>query len=132
MAQVKYRGVAFEWGGRTLVVPNLPIGELRQLTAHIANIETPVGTPVNGESATGLVFDRIVQDYTPIVCAALNMNYPGMSEEEVLQFLALDNFAEVYRAAIGTTDKEKTNQTGEPQPVELPSPASIGTKSTGA
>jgi hypothetical protein len=121
----EYDGRGFKWGRATLVVPPLSCGQIKALTEHIDAISNP-------GDLTG--FQRMLMHHVPVALAALRRNYPGMTVEDVEDFLDLSNFIEVYRAAMGRPLKEEPASPGEAQPVLAQSagPTSIGGTSTAA
>jgi hypothetical protein len=120
---VKYRGAAFEYqNGQMLIVPPL---SSRQLEEHAEEIDKCT-TPGTFKLKEGGRF--ILGNVVPAVKAALSRNYPDISDDEVSDFVTVENWGQLVGAILGNIDKPKT-RVGEPFPVgPLPSdlPTSIG------
>jgi hypothetical protein len=121
---VKYRGVAFEYGDRIIVIPNLNTIELEQGAEHLDAIDAYIGRDRSNE--TKIDYPQFVEFFkkhmAPLITAAAQRNYPDFSEGDARAMFGVMNWSEAYAALLGTSSKPKTK--GEVMPLETsPSPS---------
>jgi hypothetical protein len=90
MSVVKYKGVSFSFGDKTLVIPPLNLRALEQMQEKIAGFTGQV----NAEQV-GIVAD--------VTLAALQRNYPEMTRDEVADIIDLGNMMDVMNAVMGVS-----------------------------
>lgn len=93
--KVKFRGVAFEWGDETVIVPPLPMNATRDHEEKLKAVK--YADPANPDTETGHKRAAVMLE---AIKASLGRNYTG-SEIDTDDFLNLVNFGDVYAAAIG-------------------------------
>jgi hypothetical protein len=94
MAQVKYAGTKINLGGDDYIVPALSIG---QAESFAGDIET-----INKEAGGGSVNFALFSKWMPIYTAAIQRNYPALTEETMKSDLIdLSNHSQVQRAVLG-------------------------------
>ena len=86
-------GVKLNLGGREFIVPALNFRALRTLESHIKKIEQ-LSVPPTGAEISSVV---------TVVHAALFLNYPGITMEEVENLLDLRNVVPVLKAIMGAS-----------------------------
>ena len=88
MGTVKVKGVPFQFGGVTLVIPPLSLGSVEQLQDRLSAMDEDLSSP----EYVGTVIDT--------VHAALSRNYPDMTRAEVADLIDLENMQEVMLCAM--------------------------------
>jgi hypothetical protein len=116
MEKPKFDGVPVYMDGRQWIVPALSV---RQFREHLQTLSTPY--------AAGEDYAAFLQDRLPIALAAMQRNYPELTEEQLLDMLDLKTFLVVWRA-IQNASGLRPAEPGESQPV---ADASTGVGSTG-
>lgn len=122
-------GVTIAMGGDDWLIPPLTLGQLRRLMPKLRQL-TEIGASM-GEAQIGILIE--------IVMAALQRNYPEVTEERVESLLDLGNAGEVLNAVLtGSGLKPRGTSAGEaPAPGPVPGAArtpeqqTAGEKSTG-
>jgi len=125
---VKFRGIAIECGDKVLIVPPLSTKQLEDFSEQLDLLTAP--KDFSFKTWGKFVHDNMV----PVALAALQRNYPEITEEEVLDFIDTDNYAAILNAFLGQSKADKV-RVGEPFPAVMPGVASTPTPlpvSTGA
>jgi hypothetical protein len=111
---VKYRGVPFEDGDKFWIVPALPLGLLQDpdIAAHTDKVGQPLAPNESWR-------DRFRSDNLVIIKAALQRNYPDVTDADIMGFVTLENVGDVVSAAMGTyrSDAQRVKDPGEIKPV---------------
>jgi hypothetical protein len=100
----KYEGVPVYLDGREYIVPSLSV---RQFREHYAKLTAP--------QAAGETVAQFLEDRIPIICAALRRNYPGVTEDQLLDIIDLGSF-DVITKAIQAASGMKRVKPGESTP----------------
>ena len=93
-------GVKLNLGGRDLIVPALNFRALRTLESDIKLIQE-LSVPPTGEEITSVV---------TVVHAALFLNYPGITMEEVENLVDLRNVIPTLKAIMGTSGLDQADE----------------------
>lgn len=92
-------GVKLNLGGVEYVIPPLSLGAVRRLMPKIEKLTGNVDiTAMSGE-----LLDAIAE----IICAAMQRNYPDMTQEKVLDVLDMKNMGQVIGAVLGQSGFDK-------------------------
>ena len=87
MEQVRFNGKPLFLDGKEYIVPSLSLRQVRD--NHETLSQTHV---VNLDDADGVL--KLIALYAPVIGMALRRNYPDVTDEQVLDWLDLSNFAE--------------------------------------
>lgn len=90
---VKVKGVPFQFGEQTYIIPPLSLGALEQLQEKIKQVNG------NGDASD---FNQVS---TIIDCAhaAMKRNYPEMTREDVADLVDLSNMQDVFQAVMNVS-----------------------------
>lgn len=86
----KHKGVEFNFGEKTLVIPPLNLRALEQMQDKIG-------------SFTGAISIEQVGVVADLALAALNRNYPDLTRDDVAELIDLGNMKEVMEAVMGVS-----------------------------
>lgn len=102
MAQIK--GITFDFGAATLVIPPIALGALEQLQQRITEFK-------------GEVLDKAqVATVIDVAHAALLRNYPEMTRAQVADLIDVANMADVFQAVMDISGmRRKQAEAGEGQ-----------------
>lgn len=92
----RFVGTPFVLGDRTLIVPALSIGAMKDLLPRLQQLTVMGGIPS-------------AEDINTIVCAALSAiqrNYPAITETDLLELIDIGNVKELLRVVLGRTQTE--------------------------
>ena len=103
-------GVEVAMGGETWLIPPLTLGQLRRLMPKVRQL-TEIDAAM-GESQIGVLVE--------IVAAALQRNYPAMTQEAVENLLDLGNAAAVLNAVLTGSGLKMRSSLGETVAVATP------------
>ena len=124
---VKYRGVPFEWGDTFLIVPPLTCKQAEELSGEIDKDISLVPPSTVATNEDWKNYRKSVREkktaLKTVGLAALQRNY-DLTPEEIADFFTEENLFDVFRAALGLTDKQITRIKS---PEEL-APADLGQK----
>jgi hypothetical protein len=131
--RVKWRGVAFDYGDRVLIIPALPISEVARIDQELAALAEPLpslkpdGTPEDTpEHKTALTQFQAARQkiMRAAITTSLRRNYTveQLSDEDIIDFLTYENFFDAFMAAQGTYNKEaqRVRSAGELKPETRP------------
>lgn len=110
---VKYRGCAFEWGDRVLIVPPLSTRQMEELADKLDMIGSERGTTMKATR------EFISKCMIPLTAAALSRNYPNLSLDDVKDFVTVDLTGPLVGALLGNSEAPRV-KVGEPFPAVLP------------
>lgn len=104
------KGISFDFGEKTLVIPPISLGALEQLQEQL--------TEFNGNALDKKQLSTVIE----AAHAALRRNYPELTREEVGELIDLANFMEVFDCVMDVSGMKR-------KAIELPETAgtSIGT-----
>ena len=132
---VEYRGVPFEFGDSTIIIPPLTTRLLEQNEDHLdaldehmfqtnSRIEKNMQARKNGtaeetprgelKKLAALIKNHLV----PTVQSAVRKNYTAnqISDEEISELVNAENWVSVFTALLGNSPKKKIKNLGELQP----------------
>jgi hypothetical protein len=109
-------GVEIEMVGRTWIVPPLTIGQIRRLSAEFALMRNDHIDLLDPQSIVAAV---------KVVTAAMQRNYPELTEGQVEEALDLRNAPVVMQAILGASGLQRGTRPGE-----APAAPGDGTNST--
>lgn len=115
---VRIKGIPFDFGSQTLVIPPLSLGALEQLQDRLANMREDMGDP----EYIGTVIDT--------VHAALGRNYPDMNREEVADLIDLENMQDVMGCAMDVSGLKRKAMEAEAAAADAPGKPLTGRNST--
>jgi hypothetical protein len=102
--RVKHSGVAFEYGDTKLIVPPLSVKQVRGLSDTLKEHDRMIS-----DTDSGTLTERMMATLDHkirVVTAALSRNYPDITEDEVSEFVTMDNSNDVFYATIGVVGKD--------------------------
>lgn len=98
----KIKGIAFDFGGETLVIPPISLGAMEQLQQRI------------GEFSGDVMDSKQVGTVIDAAFAALKRNYPDMTRDQVADLIDVGNMAEVFACVMDVSGlKRKAAEAGE-------------------
>lgn len=116
-AIVKVKGIPFDFGTETLIVPPLSLGALEQLQDRLTDMREDIADP----EYIGTVIDALH--------AALQRNYPDITREQVADLVDLSNMQEVMACAMDVAGlKRKALEAGQGGDLGKPSTGRSSTR----
>jgi len=98
----KIKGILFDFGGESLVIPPIALGALEQLQDRVGAF---TGDVTDGKQV-GTVIDSAY--------AALRRNYPDITRERVADLIDVGNMAEVFQSVMDVSGlRRKAIESGE-------------------
>lgn len=112
------KGIPFDFGGRTLIIPPLSLGNLETLEPQLATFRGDAKDPKNISTALDCI------------TAALKRNYPDTTREQVADMVDLGNMAEVMQAVMDSAGiRRKALEASAAGEVKAPSNGADSTQS---
>ena len=101
-------GYSVQLGDRTLIVPPLTLKALRRLSPSIKNLASLREGVLPTDEQFGIISE--------IVTAALNRNYPDLTQDSVEELLDTGNLHKILFAVMHASGLEKNSKGEDPRP----------------
>ena len=141
---VRFRGIGFEYGDDVLIVPPITCDQavtladeidLATSTAGLKRVEEIMALDAEGFRAHSSDIRCRRASMKKVVAVALRRNYPGITDEEISDFISQENIQSSFHAAMALSgDTKKIKNPGEfqasgdganPSTGQTPAPGSL-------